>query len=128
MYKLSTRFAVIILTFVVGIFAVAGWFYYQESQKIQVIVPNARHDSILFNGLEERGGINGITNLSGLPELRKTNLGAGIIEVRIWRGFGLSPLEGVVLRRIDGLWTGYHLIADEYNEREKVRVKRLYSP
>lgn len=126
MSKFPSRFSTVIVAFVIVIFAVAGWLYYQESQKIQVIVPNARRDALLFDGYGDNGGINRITELGGLEKLRETRLAQGDIEIRIWRdGFSL---EGVFLRRIDGLWEGQHVTTNKYNEPEKVQVKRLFAP
>lgn len=122
MYKFSTKLFVVILTFVIGVFAVVGWFYYQESQKIQIIVPDARRDSIYFKE------INKATNLGELSELRKTNLRKGDIELRVWRGFSLSPLEGIVLKRVDGKWSGLHIKTDNYYEAEKAEVQQLNQP
>lgn len=122
MSKLSTRFFIVILTFVGGVFAVAGWFYYQESQKIQIIIPNIQKDSILFEGLNEA------TNLSKLKELRQSVLRKGDIEIRIWRGFSLSQLEGVILKRADGQWSGLHLRTSRYDEAKDVKIEKLSAP
>ncbi len=45
-----------------------------------------------------------------------------------WRGFGLSPLEGVILKRTNGQWSAFHIKTDNYYEAEKVEVKELQSP
>ncbi|MEJ7861876.1 MAG: hypothetical protein WKF90_09610 [Pyrinomonadaceae bacterium] len=74
MYKFSTRFFIVIITFVIGIFAVTTWFYYQESQKNKIVLPNARWESIFFKGIDQA------TNLGGLTELRKTILRKGDVE------------------------------------------------
>jgi len=50
------------------------------------------------------------------------------VEVRIWRGFGLQLLEGVVLRRINHQWTALHIKTDSSMEAENVQVLELYSP
>ena len=128
MHKLSTRIPIIILTFVIGSFAVAGWFYYQKFQPNQVLIPNVRRDLLLFNGVSEIGGINRVTELSELPKLREAHLQKGDIEVRIWRGFSLSPLEGVFLRRTDGQWSGLHITTDEHYEPKKAKAKLLNPP
>lgn len=125
MYKLSIRLVVTILTFVVGIFAVAGWFYCQESQKFRVIVPNAHRDSILFSGVDERGGINHVTKLVNIKGLREIRLKNDDIEVRIWRS---SSLEGVFLKRIAGQWSGLHIKPNGYYKAEKVEIEQLNSP
>jgi hypothetical protein len=135
MYKLSTRLLIVLLTFVIGISSAGGWFYYQESQKTQIILPNSRWESLFFNGFrkdgtseEKSGGINQATKLAGLKELRKTRVKDGDIEVRVWRGFGLSPLEAVILSRTNNQWSAQHLKTDNYYDYEKVELKQLNSP
>lgn len=122
MYKIPTRLLIVILTFVIGVFAATGWFYYQESQKVQIIVSNGRWESIFFKE------INRATNLAGQTELRNTNLKKGDVEIRVWRGFSLLPLEGIVLKRTDGQWSGLHIKTDNYYEAKKVETKQLNSP
>jgi hypothetical protein len=122
MYKHPIRLLIAILTFVLGISVVVGWFYYQETQKIKIELPNARWESIFFKL------INKTTELGGLDELRKTSLEKDNIEVRVWRGFGLGDLEGVVLKRIDGQWSALHVKANHYTEPQRVKVKKLDSP
>lgn len=137
MYKLSIRLSIVILTFVIGISSVAGWLYYQESQRVEIQLPNHRWEPIFFNGVsqtnqdgvtEVEGGINHATKLAGLKELRKTSLSKDDIEVRVWRGFGLSRLEAVILRRIDGIRSGFHIKLNDYDEPEKADVRKLYRP
>jgi hypothetical protein len=131
MYKLSTRLLIVLLTFVIGISSAAGWYYYQEYQKIQIILPNSRWEQIFFNGgevsgiLEGRFSINHVTKLAGLRELRKTSLKEGDVEIRVWRGFGLSPLEAVIFKRNSGQWSAIHI---NHYELEKVEVKELNPP
>lgn len=129
MNKFSTRFIIVLLTFVIGISSAAGWFYYQESQRIQIISPNSQLEAIGYNGINEgKGGIKQATKLAGLPELRKTLLKKGDIEIRVWRGFGLSPLEAVILKREGNQWSAKHIKTDNYYDFEKVEVKQLNAP
>lgn len=88
------------------------------------MLPSSRWDSLLFQE------INQATDFSNLKELRKTNVKEGDIEIRVWRGFGLSPLEGVVFNRTDGEWSGLHIKIkkDRNYEIEGVEIKRLYPP
>lgn len=127
MKKYSARLSIVALTFVVGIVTIAGWLYYQKSQPNQIMIPNARHDLILFDGIGECG-INQAAELGDLPKLRETLLQRGDIEVRVWRGFGLSLLEGIVLKRTDGQWSGIHIKADDYCEFKNVVVRPLNAP
>lgn len=127
MNKLSSRFLIIVSTFLIGISSVAGWFFYQESQKPQIILPNSRWEQIYFNGTENRkfGTINQTTNLGGLTELRKTIVKKGNLEIRIWRGFGREPLEGVILKQTDNHWSGLHL---KETDIDKAEVENLSPP
>jgi hypothetical protein len=50
------------------------------------------------------------------------------IEVRVWRGFGLSPLEAVILSRTNNQWSAQHIKTDNYYDYEKVELKQLNSP
>jgi hypothetical protein len=52
----------------------------------------------------------------------------GDVEVRIWWGFGLSPLEGVTLRHIAGRWSAIHVEADNYYEPKKADRRDLRAP
>ncbi|MDQ6787025.1 MAG: hypothetical protein M3033_09480 [Acidobacteriota bacterium] len=122
MYKFSIRFSIVILTFFIGIFAAAHWFYNQEAQQVQIILLVSSGDSIYFKE------INQATNLGGLTQLRKTYLGKDDIEVRVWRGFGLSPLEGVILKRTNGEWLALHIKTDHYAEPKQAEVKQLSPP
>jgi hypothetical protein len=125
MNRFSSRVLIILSTFVIGISCVAGWLYYQESQKTKIILPNSRWESIFFNGVENHnfGSINQTTKLGGLTELRKTIVRKGDIEVRIWRGFGLDPLEAVILKRENGQWSAQHL-----DTLREVEIENLKPP
>src|SRR5262249_49896458 len=45
-----------------------------------------------------------------------------------WRGFGLSPLEGVTIRQVGGQWSAIHVKADNYYEPEKAERRELRLP
>lgn len=68
-------------------------------QEPKLIVPKATWEPIFFRSIDERAGI------GGLPSLRTKRLPAADIEVRVWNGFGLTYLEGVVLRRKAETWS-----------------------
>ena len=134
MNKLFTRFSIVMLTFALGISSAVGWFYYRESQKTQITLPDARWEPLFFEGWrkaetgEKSGGINQATKLAGLEELRKIRVQDGDLEVRVWRGFGLLPLEAVILNRTNDLWSAQHLKTDNYYDYEKVELKKLNPP
>ena len=122
MNKLSTPVIVVIITFIVGTLSVTGWYFYRESQRVQIILPKATWEPIFFKG------INQATNLAELTELRKTSLRKSDIEIRIWRGFSLSPLEAVILKRTYGQWSALYIKTDEPTEFKEVELKKLNSP
>lgn len=122
MFKHSTRLVIAILTCVLGLSAVVGWFYYRESQRVKIELPDSRWEQIFFKL------INKTTELGGLEELRKTSLRGDDIEIRVWRGFGLGDLEGVILKRTNNQWRAFHVKADDYTEPQQVEVKELNPP
>lgn len=89
---------------------------------MRVIVPKAGWEPSLFRY------INSVAKLSGQGDLRSTQLPAGDIEARIWWGFGLSPLEGVILHRSGGRWTAIHVKADDYSEPTKTERRQISDP
>jgi len=100
---------------------IIGWLFLLP-QPVQVNLPNARWEPIFFKP------INTATKLAELTELRKAALSNGDIEVRVWRGFGLSPFEGVVLKRVSGQWSAVHIKTDDYYEPTAVSVRKLRRP
>lgn len=122
MYTHRSRLLIAILTFALGISVVSGWLYYRESQRVTLELPAARWEQIFFRL------INKTTRLGGLEELRKMNLERDDIEVRIWRGFGLGNLEGVILMRTNNQWKAFHVKADHPVEPEQAEVKELKPP
>lgn len=111
-----------IATFVIGVLAVVGWFYYGKTPSIEICLPSSSWEPIFFKE------INRVTDLAKLKPLRKISVRKGDTEVRIWRGFGLSPLEGVILKRYGGIWSALHISADKYLEAENAEVTQLEPP
>ncbi len=124
MSKLTTRLIIALLTFLLGIAVTTVWYLKQSSatQEVRLIIPNASWEPIFFKT------INSVAKLSGQTDLRKTNLPEGDVEVRMWWGFGLSPLEGIILRHVAGQWSAIHVKADNYYEPEKAERKELRPP
>ena len=122
MSKHSTRILIAALTFILGISFVAGWLYYRESQRVEIELPDSHWEQIFFKT------INKTTELGGLDELRKTKLNGDDIEVRVWRGFGLGDLEGVILKHTNNQWKAFHVKADDYAEPQQAEVKELNPP
>lgn len=124
MRNLKTRLIVALLTFVLGIATVTAWLLYLPSnnQEVHIILPNARWEPLFFKE------INAVGEFAGLTELRRTRLAEGDVEVRVWWGFGLEPLEGVVLKRVGGQWSATHLKGDCYYKPQKTYRKDLRPP
>lgn len=71
--------------------------------------------------------INPATNKSNLLELRSMYFGNDDLEIRIWRGFGLDPLEGIIVRRIKSEWGAVYIHFDK-NADSQTDVVTLSSP
>ena len=69
----------------------------------QLNVPKDTWEPIFFNSIDERA------QLSSLKTLRWGSLPDDDLEVRVWHGFGLTALEGFVLKRAGGQWSAIHL-------------------
>ena len=124
MHKLTARLIIGLLTFAVGITATTVWYLKRPSanQEVRLIIPNASWEPIFF------GNINAVAKLSGQTDLRKSSLNDGDVEVRVWWGFGLSPLEGVTIRHVAGQWSAAHVKADNYYDPEKAERRELRPP
>jgi hypothetical protein len=122
MKRIRKLLLIAIATFAVGLCSVAGWLYCRESHRIEVHLPHAHWEPLFFKL------INRTTELAGLPELRKTVVSSGDIEVRFWHGFGLADLEGVILKRNAGEWTAYHVQADDYVDPNAATITELQPP
>ena len=119
---LTNRLIAALATFVIGVIAVSVWVYYRESQRIEVQPSSGRWESIFFRSIDRT------TQLAQIEELRKTVVKNGDVEVRFWHGFGLSPLEAVILKRTDGRWSGFHIKTNNYTEPENAFVEDLLPP
>ncbi|HKC64296.1 MAG TPA: hypothetical protein VKB86_11695 [Pyrinomonadaceae bacterium] len=119
MRSLSIRIIVALLAFLLGIAAATLWvvnsppkqnlsgkndaaFINQEKQELRLEIPDDGWVSIFFESINKRA------NIAKLSSLR-TALPKDDLEVRVWGGFGLTPLEGFILKRTDGQWSAIHL-------------------
>lgn len=76
-------------------------------------IPDASWEPIFFESINE------LTTLAGMTPLRDKTLAEGDLELRIWAGFGLSPLKGIVLKRINGNWQAFRINMDYNLETKK---------
>src|SRR6185369_5150782 len=81
-----------------------------QDQELTVKIPNASWVRILFEttGLASKS-IDEITSDAGLSKLRSTKLPDGDVEVRVWVGFGVNGVDGLILRKSAQQWSGIHL-------------------
>lgn len=67
----------------------------------------------------------GLAAWGGFGDLRKHRLPEGDEEVRVWGGFGITNLQGLILRKAAGKWTATRLIGGIPGTSSKSR-KTLY--
>lgn len=124
MNGLSKRIIPAVSVFLLAIAGVAYWLYREETQKEPDIVSISRFDSIFSKD------INLATSLADMLSLREVSLRGDDIEVRIWRAYDLSTLEGVFLKRSNGQWSGLHMRfrTNEQGEIQAAEVEQLKTP
>lgn len=124
MRKLTIRLIAASLTFLVGITAATVWLIKRQPppEKARVIKPQAKWEPIFFRE------INSVAKLSAQTDLRQAILAEGDVEMRMWWGFGLEPLEGIILRHIAGQWSAIHVKADRYSDPTRAIWKTLSTP
>ena len=107
--KLKIGLISVLLTFGVGVFA---WLIVHSSilQPTKLLIPEASWEKLFFEGIDQ------ITELAKLEKLREKNLPRNGIEIRIWEGFGLEDLEGVIFSKADEKWRAYHVRSNSYRE------------
>src|SRR6266404_948547 len=71
----------------------------------RLLSPDYSWKSYMFPEINKRAGI------ARLPNLDKAILPANDLEVRVWHGFGLTLLEGLVIKRSAGQWSAMHVAA-----------------
>ena len=72
-------------------------------RQFQLNIPKDTWEPIFFRAIDER------SKLGNLKPLRSGALPNGDLEIRVWRGFGLTPLAGFLLKRTSGQWSALHI-------------------
>ncbi|MDQ1422079.1 MAG: hypothetical protein QOJ52_4041 [Acidimicrobiaceae bacterium] len=67
-------------------------------------IPRATWEPIFFQS------VNDLTHRVGWEPLRNKSVAADSLEVRVWIGFGVVPLEAFRLRRDGSQWSAQHVI------------------
>lgn len=101
-------------------FGIIGWALQDKFQPTKLEIPNAHWEKIFFRG------INDVTKLSGLEELRKTNHFTNDLEIRIWRVS--DEAEAIIIKRIGETWSAIYIKSDSYTESTESTVTKLNAP
>jgi hypothetical protein len=88
------------IRFAILLFSMGATSAFSAPKKIEI--PKAHWEPIFFLA------INPLAESASLQPLRQADLPKGALEVRVWVGFGLTPLEGFRLRRDGKQWSGLH--------------------
>ena len=91
-------------------------------KELRLDVPKETWEPIFFKSIDERATI------ANLKTLRAASLPDNDLEVRVWHGFGLTALEGFVLKRAAGEWSAIHLDGIHSNLPRSEYEKRLQTP
>jgi len=70
----------------------------------EIEIPKAGWVGIFFESINE------LSKQAKWTPLREVDVPSGSLEVRVWIGFGLSPLQGLRLCRNGDKWTGFHTV------------------
>jgi hypothetical protein len=111
MHKLTVHLAILLLTFLVGSVASCAWLKnLSPKQEPRVLIPDAPWVRIFFEstGLASKS-INERTKEANLPSLRAILWPDDDLEVRVWTGFGLQGVDGLILRRSSNQWSAIYL-------------------
>lgn len=68
-------------------------------------IPKANWERIFFEEIDS------VTKAARWTPLRRADILDGSLEIRVWIGFGLQPLQGFRLRREKERWTAHHVTA-----------------
>lgn len=75
----------------------------EDQKKVESNTASGPWESIFFREINERA------KRAGLPNLSEAVVSDDDLEVRVWIGFGLIPLEGLVISRRGDQWRATHL-------------------
>ena len=89
-----------------------------EAAELQRHIPKATWEPIFFKS------INRLATKAGWKSLREAPLPSQSMEVRVWIGFGLSPLQGYSLRQDGSRWTGRYIV-ESFQQTNSVAVRDI---
>jgi hypothetical protein len=94
----------------------------RKTEEIIPDIPKAGWEKIFFEAIDER------TDEAGITSLRKTVLTEDDIEIRVWMGFGLTKLEGFIMKRVRQNWSAKYIKADYISKKFVNRNIELNAP
>lgn len=104
-------FLAALLTILLGIGASVACFKNGlRNEEPRVTIPNEDWVRVYFEaqGLASKS-IDELTDEAHLPRLRTTKLPDSDLEVRVWVGFGVYGVDGLILRKSSHQWSAIHL-------------------
>src|SRR6478609_3623672 len=69
-------------------------------------IPKATWEPIFFKAIDS------LSKKANWKPLRSLDVGDDGMELRVWTGFGLMPLQGKRIRRVGQKWTGYLVVGE----------------
>jgi hypothetical protein len=91
-----------------------------EATQFRAVVPKSVWEPVFFQAIDKRA------SAARVPSLRRA-LPKGDLELRLWNGFGLTQLQGFVLRRSSGQWSAIQLSVRSKPPRQEYE-KQLPAP
>lgn len=116
--KIKIGLSIILIFSAVGLFSGN---LYQTSlfQAPKLEIPASKWEEIFFRAINQN------TNLVGIEKLREKHLSKNDIEIRVWEGFGLEPLEGMIFQKIDNVWSAHYVLELGTSDRPASRITQL---
>lgn len=91
------------------------------------IAPNS-FAKLCYGKVGDRQTIVGRAAAGGYGDLRKSNLPVGDEEIRVWGGFGITFLQGTILRKVSGRWIALRLLSETHNGKRRDWTKVYTGP
>lgn len=108
MPRLRRLLSVALITLLLGV-CVSAWLFYRSTRHLNATMPGDEWVRIYFEteGLASKS-IDELTTQANLPKLRTLLLPDNDLDIRIWVGFGIQGVDGLILRRSSDQWSGIH--------------------
>ena len=89
-----------------------------QAAELRQDIPKATWEPIFFES------INKLAKRADWKPLRETSLSSGSLEIRVWIGFGLAPLQGYLFRKNGAQWAGHYVI-ESLNQTNLVTARDI---